>query len=526
MKKLPVSSLLGKHCQRSLANAGMLSMLRQLALAVVNFTSVIILSRLLPPEVFGIVALATFFTVFINAVIQTGILEALIQSPHISLDQLNKAFWINASFGAISAGLLLSISPFAVSFYGEPELQRVFYFLAFSTFFTILSQPYQTLLERNILVERIAVVTIGPALVALLVTSVLAYQGFGIDSLLWAFASTAISRWFFIFLNIDWLPGRFARDTDVSSMLRYGARNGIGSFVAVLSRNIQTLALGKYAAPAQVAFFNRGQSLFQQPVRQFSTPLVNVVFPAMCAACGDRERVQLLIMRAKWMVGLGLLPLAALFIAFGDTILPLLLGHQWEESGKVVRYLALAEVTGLLMISLSKGNSAIGRPARGLWITICSLPIVVGGVFYLAPQGAVSVAAFLSAVRWIFACAFVCLALKGSGFNHLLYLRGLIRLIFLFVLITLLSLQFRPLVPESPLSQFLFFGGIGLTIYGVFFALYHIFDEGRSVLFWLDANFLSRLEAFVGKRVTVLLPLVFVLRVVFRGYSPKQYNSK
>jgi O-antigen/teichoic acid export membrane protein len=219
----------------------------------------------------------------------------------------------------------------------------------------------------------------------------------------------------------------------------------------------------------------------------------------MCAARGDRRVVERLVMRSTWIMALALMPISALFVTLGDYATVIILGEKWAISGEVVRFLALAEVTGLIGMSLGKGNSAIGRPARGLYITMSTLPIVVVGVFFIAKEGAVGVAIFLTCLRWLTAIPYIYLCLRGSGFRAKLYLRGIFRLLFIFGLLLCLGFIMRPWVPAGFLEQVILLSTFVAMGYIVFFFLFMLFEEGRDVLQWLDTNLLKRVERYIPK---------------------------
>ena len=70
----------------------------------------VLLSRLLDPEAFGLVALATVFTSFVRVFLDRGFSDAIIQRRDLLKGHLDTAFWLGIGFGAAMtlAGILAS----------------------------------------------------------------------------------------------------------------------------------------------------------------------------------------------------------------------------------------------------------------------------------------------------------------------------------------------------------------------------------------------------------------------------------
>ncbi len=489
LSRKPIDILIGGHLVRKIAKVGVIVGIRQIILAVINFCYVIVLSRLLPPEVFGVIALAAFFQTFLATIIQSSFAESIVQAPSLSLDQINKVFWRNASLGVIAALILLAVSPLAVSFYSEPRLYYVMFMMAASMLIQVAFVPFQALLERNMLIEWLTVVSMVPPLVNLIVATSVALMGGEIWSVLFGTFCDSMTRAILLVAAISWIPRKSSKGVDISSISSYGLRNVGGAIVGFLSRNIQVLALGKWASPTEVAFYNRGQSIFQRPVRQLAAPMVNVVFPKMCKEQHNRERVLDIIVRSTWTVGLGMLPLAAAFVCFGDWISVFLLGGNWTTSGEVVRYLALGEVPTLLMMALVRGNAAVGRPAKGLYVTLGILPVLIGGVFLWAEDGAIAVAQFIVVLRWVCMPLYLWIYLREVGFSRKVFLHGLFQLVAIFISLVALGFAVRDYVATSTVGFNFLIGLLFLFLSYLYFGIcYAACRLGREILIWiLDA---------------------------------------
>ena len=85
-----------------------------------QIASVIVLSRLLPPEQFGIVAMAAPVLAFVGLFQDLGLVEATIQRKTITHAEVNLLFWINMFISVVLSGLMIAVAPLIAGFYGQP----------------------------------------------------------------------------------------------------------------------------------------------------------------------------------------------------------------------------------------------------------------------------------------------------------------------------------------------------------------------------------------------------------------------
>src|SRR5690606_918604 len=85
----------------------------------------LILARLLLPEHFGLVGMATVFTGFVTTLNELGLGAALIQRREDRLEPVHYdvAFWTTLASGAVTFVIMaLAVAPFVAAFYDEPLL--------------------------------------------------------------------------------------------------------------------------------------------------------------------------------------------------------------------------------------------------------------------------------------------------------------------------------------------------------------------------------------------------------------------
>jgi O-antigen/teichoic acid export membrane protein len=444
---------------------------------------------------FGLIAMVGFFQLLLQTVSGSGLIESIIQVKDLQPSEVAGIFWINSGIGLILGSILALSGPLIASFNNEPQLASLAFAMGGLFFLQNIPETQNALLRRSMRAETQGVINILTTLVGLLATVSFAMIGWGVWSLLAGTLVSLIVRQAFVSYFVRFNPWKSFSFSQVRPMLSYGLKATFGNVVGFLTLNIQTLALGKYASPADVGYYNRAQNLYQQPLKQLVWPLVGAALPAMSALQGNREELLDLVNRATWLLNLALAPFAVLMIVSGDLVIGLLLGPEWAVSGEVIRWIAIAQVPLLFNSPLTRANAAIGRPARSVWLNVLLLPVILIGVTYYAAEGVVAVAIFLMVVRLSTYPIFLYLNLRNSGMSPKVYLGSLFPLFCFIIVASLVGLYCRNSYEYSDLwGTVLMVCGPLTSSFICLYLFYRKHPIGIEVLRWVFSRFGARFK--------------------------------
>jgi PST family polysaccharide transporter len=96
------------------------SLIQKWGRAVITALTFVVLSRLLTPEAFGLVTLASVFIDFVEIFLDQGFSAAIIQRPEVDRKHLDTAFWISILTGAILTVGNIAASGYISTFFHEP----------------------------------------------------------------------------------------------------------------------------------------------------------------------------------------------------------------------------------------------------------------------------------------------------------------------------------------------------------------------------------------------------------------------
>jgi lipopolysaccharide exporter len=310
---------------------------------LIQIVHMVIMARLLVPEDFGLVALASAFLRFGVYFAQMGIGHALMQRLTLTEREIRTAFTSSVLLGLLLAASFYLIAPFAQSIAHAPEVVPVIQVLALSMVITGLGTTALSLLKRELRFRELALIEVGSYVIGyVLVGITLAVLGFGVWSLVFAALCQAILQTFVALAMNRHASRPLLAWTEVKALYGYGAKFSATQFLAVMSHALITASVGRFAGIAALGLFDRARLLVQLPFEKLEATVTKVLFPAMSRVQTDRQLLKRLYLLQKGLVAALFLPTLAGMAVSADVIIAVLLGPQWGGAATIVPLLALA----------------------------------------------------------------------------------------------------------------------------------------------------------------------------------------
>ncbi len=106
--------------------------LAQIAKVLCQIISLVVLARLIPPAEYGLMAMAGVIVALGFLFRDMGTSAALIQKKDLTEELKNAVFWLNIIIGFVVAIAIICASPFAATYFSQPDLVCVLILLSLS----------------------------------------------------------------------------------------------------------------------------------------------------------------------------------------------------------------------------------------------------------------------------------------------------------------------------------------------------------------------------------------------------------
>jgi PST family polysaccharide transporter len=400
----------------------------QVVIFVARFAGLVILARLLSPEVFGRVAIATAIVTLATMVVQFGLPMAIVQAPHLSQAARSSLFWVNTVVGLVVALALVGLSGPIALVYGDPMLQSLLTWFALVPFIMGVQMQSRMHLIGALKFGGISLAEAATHVLAVALSVVIALLGHPYLAAGVQMMAQPLFQGIAVMVIARWLPGRTgAWATEVREVVVIGLRLFGGNFLRAANRWTTTPVLGLYLPAAQVGSFDRAMRLAVLPVSMTVTQLQRVAVPVLARLRDSPAQLERFMLRAQTLNTYGTAAGLAVVAALGEPLTRVVLGDAWDEAGTALRVLAVGTVFQALALGLQWLFIGAGKTSTQLKLAAVSQPLIAVATLAGIPWGIVGVSVGYSIAWAVWWPIYVVVAVRSVGIDGYRLLWGPLR---------------------------------------------------------------------------------------------------
>jgi O-antigen/teichoic acid export membrane protein len=310
----------------------------------VQVLSVVLLSRLLGPTDYGLLAMVMAVIGVADVFRDLGLSTAAIQARTLSAQQRSNLFWVNTGTGLLLTVLAVVAAPLVEALYGRPELEAMTQALAVVFFLNGLATQYRADLTRRLRFGRLAAVDVLSPIAGLLVGVGLAASGAGY----WALVGQQLAQYLVMTVLVvtagAWLPSLPDRRTSMDGLLRFGWHMVGIELMGYAGRNADTLLIGTRSGAAALGLYNRAYQLLMAPLGQVRAPTTQVALPVLSRLQDDQERWAAYVRRGQQALGYTLVAGLGVVVGAAEPLTAVFLGDRWDGVAPVLRLMAVGGI--------------------------------------------------------------------------------------------------------------------------------------------------------------------------------------
>jgi PST family polysaccharide transporter len=352
----------------------------------ISLVVVAVLSRLLSPDDFGVVAIATVFIAFFSMVSGMGLSAAIVQHKELTKEQLSDIFSFTVWVGIAVGALFFAAAPFIGAYYENDTLCTLCRLLSVNLFFSAITLVPESLFYRHKQFRAVSIRNFIAQLIGGAAAIAAVLHGAGIYALV---VNPLLSSALLFAISYARYPQRL-RLTSGWAALRgifsYSVYQLLFNVINYFSRNLDKLLIGKYMGTWSLGYYEKSYRLMMLPlqnVTQVLTPVLHPVLSDLQQRKGQLATSHERVARLLAFVGF---PLSVWLFFSAQELTLLIFGQQWMPSVPVFRILALS--VGLQMVLSSSGSifQAAGDTrtlfVSGLCSTLLTVAAILLGIFH------------------------------------------------------------------------------------------------------------------------------------------------
>ena len=313
-----------------------------------------ILARLLSPDDFGVVAIATVIIAFFNLFTDMGISPAIVQHKSLTKEELSDIFSFTVWTGIGISILFFAASWLIAGYYGSGILRTLCQLLSVNLFFASANIVPGALFYRNKEFKFIAVRSFIIQIAGGAGAITAALCGAGLYALI---INPILSSILIFVISYQRYPQRL-RFTSGLKVLRkifsYSAYQFLFNVINYFSRNLDKLLIGKYMSLSALGYYEKSYRLMMLPLQNITQVITPVMHPIFSDFQNDKEKLATSYERIVRFLSFIGLPLSVLLFFTAEEVTLIIFGDQWLPSVPVFRILSLS--VGIQIILSSSGS--------------------------------------------------------------------------------------------------------------------------------------------------------------------------
>ncbi|HBM59539.1 MAG TPA: polysaccharide biosynthesis protein [Citreicella sp.] len=377
-QRLNGSSLMARALRSSMLTVGGFG-----AAQVMRLASNLILTRLLFPEAFGLMALVSVFMMGLQQFSDVGVTPAILQSRRgDERDFLNTAWTIQAVRGAGLWLLACALAWPMAWIYDEPQLLHLLPVASLTLLILGFKPTRMDTANRHLLLGRVTLLDLATQGAGILSAVILAW----LTGSVWALvASGILSALIEVLINSRFLPGlrnSFRWEPAAAQeLIHFGKWIFLATVCGFFFSQADKILMGKYLPLDHFGIYNIGYFLASFPMLLGSMVTRRILIPIYRETPPTRSRANFLrLRRMRFAVTAPLLLLVTSFAVMGDWLVDVMYDDRYLAAGAVAVIVACMQMPQIIVQTYDQAALAAGDSRSFFVLAAARAVLMVGSI--------------------------------------------------------------------------------------------------------------------------------------------------
>ena len=365
---------------------------------ILSFIFGIVLARLLAPEDFGMLVTIQVFTGLAGFIAGGGMGQALVRAKDVTKEDYNVVFTLQLMIGCVIYAVFFSLAPWFATWYENPLYEILLRVSALSFLLRPFVNLPASILYREMRFKAQAILRIASLLISSAVSISMAFDGFGVWSLIIGGISGSVASLFVLIPLTGWRPGISLQFRRGEALARYGFLVSLNDIVEYFRAQTTNFILSRTSGPAAVGLFNKADSLARIPHDTITGSVYQVLFRALAKEQDNKDASRYLFFRSISLVTVYVTPLYVFAFWLAEPLISIVYGEKWLPAAAPLAILALAGPFRTITNMSGAVLSARNWLGKELIVQIILTVLVVVFTLVAQPYGLSAIAAGLVVV--------------------------------------------------------------------------------------------------------------------------------
>jgi len=346
-------------------------------LAVFYMFQLIILARILGPEVYGIMAILTIVISFSNLFVDMGMSKIIIHKQDlITNEQLNTLYWLNILLAVFIYSCLFLASSAIAIFYNNNDLEYLIQLISLTFVIKSFALQYNVILEKELRFKTLEIINMFTAFLNFTISLILALNNFEIYSLIYAvIISSLINTLLLIYFGSNYHKVKFYFNfKEIKEFIPFGlywtGSKSFGSF----AHELDIIIIGKVFDSTTLGIYHIAKQLLSRPMQVIMPVVIKISYPLFGKIQTDLIKSKTYYLNIINLVSLIIVPIYIIIYLLADEFITILFGMQWVESTQITKNLVLYAILTSFSTPIGSLIMARGKANWNFWWNFFLIP--------------------------------------------------------------------------------------------------------------------------------------------------------
>lgn len=295
---------------------------------LIDFASVMIVSRLLSPAEIGVYSLAAASVVIGQMLRDFGLSLYIIQEKDLSTEKIQTCFTISLLLCWTIAGVYYLSAPFIAGFLNATGVEELIKILAFNFLIIPFGTFTLAVLKREMKFEKLMLIDVASTIVRVAALLTMLFYGVGVVAMAYSSVMGTVTTMLMTLPFKDWSHYRI-RFQNFRHIAAFSTTISMTNILAELRQIIAEFAIGKQLSVEAVAFYSKASSttaLFSKLILQVISPAIQPYLANLRRNEGDVKSTMLKVFTYVQALSF---PFYLFLFYFSEEVILLLYGPQW-----------------------------------------------------------------------------------------------------------------------------------------------------------------------------------------------------
>ncbi len=306
----------------------------------ISVISTMILARLLTPDDFGLMALASAVYAMVNIIREFGFDTALIQNQRADRTHYDTAWTMEVIFAITAASIIMSVSDITADFYGDERLSDVLKMMAVIIFINGFNNIGVVEFRKKLSFNKEYLYQVLIKISGFIVTIPIAWYWRSYWALLLGMLSSNITSLLLSYIMQNYRPKlSLVAIKDLFSFSFWLFLNNILFFINNYSQNF---ILAKFVGSRGLGVYSVSNEIATITTTEIIAPINRAAYPGYSKLSHNKDELKKTYLKTLSYIALIAFPSAFGIFGIAPFLVPVMLGDNWVDAIFIIQIISLA----------------------------------------------------------------------------------------------------------------------------------------------------------------------------------------